>query len=254
MSNSYEIVKKKVDSGEVKIISIISPPRVASTALEIALRESPTIDGQINEPFHWGLNDRPDLSVSAEERGYAEILRRIVEILHETGKKNITVVMKEMAKNIAPGEQFARWCSINDKNLVLVRNPLLNVESLIRKLCEAVELKESLVDFDVNEFARNSGYIDKTGKGKHFQHMVSTLKEEGNYTQMDGLFRSFFPKSNRYSDDTAMQIAYLEEATDVIATKAGYTSLDGYALSAGYSDWKAMRAEAQIPKDFFAIV
>ncbi|NBO18483.1 MAG: hypothetical protein EBV03_04505 [Proteobacteria bacterium] len=240
---NYLKVKEKIAQDGVRIIGMISPPRVVSTALEIALAESPDVDGQINEPFHLSVTKPDENGLSREERAYADILRRIEETQARTGRKNVTLVMKEMAKNIAPGDQFTRWVDITDKHIVLVRNPLSNTESIIRKVSDIIEERPDLVNFNLNDHAADKGYHDKSGMGKHWQALVEHAKESLDYRPLGPALAQFFPSSNLYRFDPPMQQAYLNHATDEVARKAGSGSLNEFAQQAGFPDWKTMRQQ-----------
>ena len=253
--SNYLQLKEKVEGGEVRILGIVSPPRVVSTALEILLVESPDVDGQINEPFHLSLNghdDAQDLGARncAEERAYGDVLRRVEEIQAETGKKNVTIVMKEMAKNVAPGAQMERWLSVTDKQVVLARNPLSNVESLIKRLSSLIEGRPDLVNVDLNKYAFDQGYKDETGEGNHWRSLLADAHKRRDYRVLGPVLESFFPRTNLYRNDPDMMSAYLDIACDEDASSAGFESLDDFAVQNGFSSWQDMRKNQDDLKAF----
>lgn len=239
--SNYDKVLQKVNTEGVRIIGLISPPRVVSTAIEIAIAESPDIDGQINEPFHLSVTAQEDLSQNAEQRAYGDILRRIEETQAKAGRKNVTLVMKEMAKNVAPGAAFDRWQSITDKQVVILRNPLSNTESIIRKLAEVMAERPDLTGVNLNDYAKARGFTDESGLGRHWDALVKHVKKTNDYRPLGDALKEIFPKSNLYRQDPEMQAAYLDLATNETAKKAGFSSLDEFAAKAGHPSWKTMR-------------
>jgi hypothetical protein len=238
--NYYELVQNEIKNG-TRIIGIISPPRVVSTAFEILLTESADIDGQINEPFHLSLRTENSLLGSPEERAYEDIYRRIQEVKEKTGKETVTLVMKEMAKNISPNGQMKRLSDILDKKIIIARNPLTSLESLIRRLSDLATKREDLIGFSLNEYAINFGYIDSSGTDRHWDKMLEQVKRTKNYSPINKVIEEFFPNSNLYRFDENMQRAYLELIDDRIAIKSGFNSLNDYAQEKGYESWLDMK-------------
>ncbi len=241
--SSFQKLEEKVRSGEVRIIGVISPPRVVSTAVEILLVESPDIDGQVNEPFHISMDSPEHAREDAEERAYADVLRRVEEIKECTGKSRITIVMKEMAKNIAPGAQMQRWIGLTDKQLILMRNPLSNLESLIRKVSQSAEHLRDVLDFDLDGYAYARGHRDEKGEGLHWRAMVDYAVRTQDYQELDEALESFFPVTNLYRLNEDMGRAYVEVADNAVARRAGYESLDDFAVLRGFESWQHMRTE-----------
>src|SRR5687767_5943247 len=136
---SYEALEARVEADALRLVSIIAPPRSSSTALERLLLESPDADGQFNEP--WSLLDSPE----RERHAYDVLLERVEALEAKTPRRPLTVVVKNIADYIPPGECFERWMALARLQLFLVRNPLLCIESLVNMVVQDVEKKRHVL-------------------------------------------------------------------------------------------------------------
>ena len=88
MSDNYEELKNLVENGKLNLVVVLAPPRTNSTMIEHSLGMSPSIDGEIHEPF-----------ISARERAYDAnavyglILKYIDEFRHEKEKENLNITI-----------------------------------------------------------------------------------------------------------------------------------------------------------------
>jgi hypothetical protein len=134
-SKSYQELKKLVDRGRVNFRLILSPPRTGSTLMEAVLSQFE--EGQLccHEPFvelgYYGGN---------AEDGYQKILTRAREA-SESGSVNILI--KEMSHWLGVNQEYGRFLPlVKDPALVLIRNPLLSLESRLRKVLQVWQMRE----------------------------------------------------------------------------------------------------------------
>lgn len=132
---SYLKLKSLVERGQVNIRLILSPPRTGSTLMEAVLSQLKDGQQSCHEPFvklgYYGGD---------AEDGYQRILSK-VRNSPKDGPVNILV--KEMSHWLSVNREYERLLPlVNDPVLVLIRNPLLSMESRIRKVLQVWQIRE----------------------------------------------------------------------------------------------------------------
>lgn len=155
----YQKLKNLVVSGRLSIRLIIAPSRTNSSLVEHVIGNSPDIDDECHEPFlgdrHEGFN--PD-------HGYQEIYDSIGGEKFENSDDVKSVIVKEMSHCIAVNNEYERLSGIvSDPVIFLMRNPLLSVESRIRRILTTVDMRENteLQRYLLDEIAKTGGDVDQ---------------------------------------------------------------------------------------------
>ncbi len=200
MSSAYEILKGKVDAGELELFLIISPPRTGSTRLGILLHEA-DVNAVMVEPA--AKFDKWETRV---ESTYEDILQQVEVLEEKSPERPIRIVVKEITQHIAPGAECEQLLDLAKKTSVLVRNPVLALESHILLSAEILSVldsdpktKDELKEW-VIENADLSHVTDNHPEGKsawmqHVEYMekhrdYSSLNEKLWFTPTNTLFRS----------------------------------------------------------------
>jgi len=191
-SLSYKNLLQQVGSGELRVISLLAPARSSSTALERALLESPGISLQINDP--WALYDE----AAREEKTYAYILDRI----QENKKTPRTILIKNVADYIPPGECWERWCGIVDRHIFLIRNPLLTLQSLFRMMVRQPH-QLTINGMTLDEYARAKGYAAWSQLQEH-------LASADDFSAFEDLYRALFINDQKIHREPVMYIPVLK--------------------------------------------
>lgn len=149
---SYQKLKDLVEGGQVNIRLILSPPRTSSTLTEVILSQLEDGQRSCHEPFV----DLGYYGGDAEE-GYRRILSK-VEDSPQNGPVNILV--KEMSHWLSVDREYERLLPlVNNPVLILIRNPLLSMESRIRKVLQVWQLREkpALVEWFRQNLRKETG-------------------------------------------------------------------------------------------------
>src|SRR3989344_4653357 len=151
-------VKKKVAEGELNIFFIIAPPRSNSTLIEYILSLSTDIDVVCHEPFVGARKIDFDPEV-----GYKNIYDQLGgdHFLNSTSRK--TILIKEMSQWLIESHEYKNLLSLTqNKILILIRNPLLTVESRIRRILKSLNLRPglSLQQYLLDFFSKEDGIIN----------------------------------------------------------------------------------------------
>ena len=148
----YKQLKSMVDAGTLDIKLILSPPRTGSTLMESSFSQNPLIDAQAHEPFI--VSRKGDV-----EAGYKTIYDIVFSISNSFPKQK-QVVVKEMTQWLFINNEYERFLTlIKSPIVVLVRNPLLNTESRIKKILETLGLREkqAIQETLLNYYAQSKG-------------------------------------------------------------------------------------------------
>ncbi len=140
MSN-IERLGSLVDAGELRIIHMEAVPRSISTALARALSESDTPSISINEPFNRMQHDINDAS------------GRILEVVEPTIaslEEPLTIVTKNMARNLSM-TLFEEWMSYCDGVVWSVRDPVLQIGSLLTRVANDLAVEPGADKFSQDE-------------------------------------------------------------------------------------------------------
>jgi hypothetical protein len=125
---SYEALRGRVAAGELRLLLLLSPPRTGSTVLANALAQHCQVDALVTEPaaqHHLPRDTR-------REETFQLITDTVEELApHGSPPGPLVVLVKEIAHHIGPGDEWRAWRGLFDRVLVLVRRPILALESLI---------------------------------------------------------------------------------------------------------------------------
>ena len=220
---SYEKLKSKVHSGELRILSIVSPPRCSSTALERSLSQNPNIDFQINDP--WAIYDHPD----RENLTYQYILDKLSE---QTNKK--TVLIKNIADYLPPGESWLRWVNLCDDQLFLIRNPYLSLHSLLKIYSYQFKPDDRFTpSANMEQYAQSLGY----GSLKDLQHYLSKTE---NYSDFNNLFENTFISDQEIHLAKVMKDPVIQKYIERFGIAGNESDLFKKAFSCRITGWHAL--------------
>lgn len=239
---AYNTVKHLVDQGELDIISIMGPSRAGSTILKNIIATSPTIDIGVNQPFHLAYEApyTPPREEEREEHAYQNILNAYDEARTQKPDGQITMVVKEMARNLGIGAQYDAYDAVVSSHVVAVRNPLLSVESEIKSGVIDYEERPEVFTYNLNLFARRNGYKDPFGDD--WQQMKDDIVESGSWGKLARLHKEYNRSFDLNLYQPTMVREYVRSLTDHDAITAGYESLDDFAAQNDFSDWETLRA------------
>ncbi len=197
----YNKLKNLCDSGRLSLILIIAPPRTNSTLVEHVVGNSPDILHECHEPF-FGAGKQ----VFDSEEGYKQIYDSIGGEEFEQSGKLTNVAVKEIAHWISINDEYKDLVELTSNPvLILIRNPLLSVESRIRKTLLNLEGKADKELLD--DKARKDGYANwhdllekKLYVERDYAYFGETLEENSNrWASEEAEFR-----------ELAEQVEYLE--------------------------------------------
>jgi len=169
----FQKLKNLTENGRLKTHIIIAPPRTNSSAVEHALGNSPDIDHECHEPF---LNARH--SDFDSDHGYQQIYNSIGGEEFEKSGQATSVVVKEMSHWIGENEEYKRLSSLATSPIVvLIRNPMLTVESRLRRVLSGIDMRYNL---DLQRYL-----LDEVAVERGFQNWDSLIQStfDGTYTE-----------------------------------------------------------------------
>jgi hypothetical protein len=218
-NKAFETLKNLVEAGSLDIKLILSPPRTGSTLMENSFSQNQAIDSHVHEPFITGRT-------SAKQDGYQTILNAI-QTPSADHEKESTLLVKEMSHWLmANGEHERMLPLIKSPVIFLVRNPLLNTESRIKKVLESLHLRDKTA---VEETLLNYYAISKGS------------------TDWETYLHAYADVADRDVDDEAIRIyrankhrSSVPDEPDVPTFPLQRWLLDYYAISKGHSRWKTM--------------
>ena len=142
-SISRQKLQKIIDRGQANIRLILASPRTGSTLVEALLSQNNEIQASCHEPFVM-------LGYYGEDSG--DGYRRLIEAIEKNKSEMnipITVLVKEMSHWLAVKQEFKKLLPlVSDPVLFLIRNPLLSMESRIKKVLQVWGMKEKPALFD----------------------------------------------------------------------------------------------------------
>jgi hypothetical protein len=222
-NSAYDGLAEMTESGQLRLISLLAPARSSSTALERALLESPDIHLQVNDPF--AIYD----SAEREEKTYEYILGRI----REHGKTPVTVLVKNVADYIPPGDCWERWSHLCSRHLFLVRNPLLTLHSLFKMMVKHYKPEQvAVAPLTMDDYAKGKGFKD-------WAELQKKLSGGDNFAEYDDLYRALFTRDQKIHHDDVMRIPVVMNIPMQAAVDAGYRSRDDFSATLGDRDWDA---------------
>jgi hypothetical protein len=209
----YQKLKELVDKGRLQIYIIIAPPRTNSTVVEHSMGNSPSIDHECHEPFLSARQDDFD-----PDRSYCQIYESIGGNQFEQSNKSASVVIKEMSHWISKNEEYKRLATLTTKPIIfLIRNPLLTVESRLRRVLSTMDMKYNidLQRYLLNDVAIESGF-------KNWKELAEKMRKGGYKKRLD-----FLPNKEG-----------VERIYDTPILTVQNRLLDRKARISGYSNWR----------------
>lgn len=225
----YKKVKTLVDDGKLSVQLLISPPRTCSSMLEHMIGRAPEINVECHEPFFQvGYNK------FGSDEGYKNIYDSIKLNNREGVKNQIGIVVKEMSYWINEGEEYKKLFELTNKPIIaLIRNPLLTMESKIKKVIEAIDMRERIKtqQWLLNYVAKENGF------NTWHDYIASPLGSD--FSEKDSVV-SFFENGE------TLESAYNNPTLD-IQNKL----LDHIARKDGYESWRELlRDKLYLNRDY----
>lgn len=119
---------------------IIAPPRTNSSLIEHVVGNSQDIQHECHEPFLGARRDDFD-----PDHGYKQIYDSIGGEQFEQSGEKTSVAVKEMSHWIGKNKEYRRLTELTrNPVVVLIRNPLLSVESRIRRVLTTIDMRSSI--------------------------------------------------------------------------------------------------------------
>jgi hypothetical protein len=259
---SRQKLQSLIDCGQTSIRLILAPPRTGSTLVEALLSQNDGIQASCHEPFvmlgYYGEDSKD---------GY----RRLIEAIEKNKSEMnvpITLLVKEMSHWLAVKREFEKLLPlVSDPVLFLIRNPLLSMESRIKKVLQVWKMKEkpALIDWlSSSPFSVEEGYIrtnlelqrsmlDKFAQSYGIRDWKSLLEKqfaEQDYRMFGELLKigNLFPLENAGWRGLRDEIEYLEKE------KRKYIVVDGtefrlaseYFCRAIFREWGFNDSEQKI--------
>lgn len=169
----YEKLKALVEAGRLSTHIIIAPPRTNSSLVEHVMGNSPDIHHECHEPFLKARQDDFD-----PDHGYKQIYESIGGGVFEQSDEKTSVAVKEMSHWIGKNREYARLIELTRNPIVvLIRNPLLSVESRIRRVLATMDMRSSI---DLQRYL-----LEKIANEKGFPNWMSFVNamQDGTYTE-----------------------------------------------------------------------
>lgn len=209
----YQKLKNLVDEGRLQTYIIVAPPRTNSTVVEHSLGNSPDVNHECHEPFLNARHDNFD-----PDHGYRQIYESIGGEQFEQSDESTTVVIKEMSHWIGKNEEYKRLATLTTKPIViLVRNPLLTVESRLRRILSTMDMRYNI------DLQRH--LLDDVATEKGFQNwneLAEEMKRGGYKERLD-----FLPNKEG-----------VERIYDTPILTVQNHLLDRKARASGYANWR----------------
>lgn len=240
----YEMIKSHVECSDLRIIGIISPARVGSTFFMRVLAQSPSVHGFINQPFHLTYSYPYIFPDNREEIAYQRIWEIYQQARKQHSQKTITLVLKCMARNLGIGQQVRRFLRLIDKILILIRNPFLSIDSLLRMQVISIEEMPEASQHNFDNYALQKGVTDQTGCEHHWQALRNLILATKNYRLIEDLLIETlaFIELNQYEIDMINDYQY--------RLNHDYDGNFNYVFALNWTGWDNLKAiyEQHIPE------
>ncbi len=215
----YESLKTMATEGQIDIKLIISPPRTGSTLMESSFSMNEAIDAKIHEPFIVLRKEKAEVA-------YKNIYNTVISLNSSQRKKNI--IIKEMSHWLTLQNEYEQFLTlVKSPIIILIRNPLLNTESKIKKILETLDLRE------------------KQSVRKALLDYYAHSKKEKDWTTY--LAKFALVPDNKVEDEAVRlyrRTTRSEQLSEFEVFPLQRWLLDYYAISKGYKRWKVMLKEA----------
>lgn len=172
-----------------------------------ALAHSPSVHDFLNQPFHLTYTHPYAPPDNREEIAYQRIWKTYQQAREEHNEKTITLVIKCMARNLGIGERLFRLLDITDSIVLLIRNPYLSIDSLLRTQVATIEDMPEASQHDLNEYALQKGIEENSDSGKHWLALKQSILATKEYNRIDDLLieTMAFIELNKYEVDMAIE-------------------------------------------------
>lgn len=134
------------------------PPRTNSSLVEHVIGNSQDIENECHEPFLKARKDSFD-----PDHGYQQIYESIGGEEFEQSTETTSVIVKEMSHWIGKNKEYKRFANLTaNPIIVLIRNPLLSVESRIRRVLTTMDMRYSIhvQRYLLDDLAKENGFPD----------------------------------------------------------------------------------------------
>lgn len=185
--SSFETLRQRTGEGALRIIYVEGVPRSISTALSRALNEAEDISIYVHEPFNRHMQD-----IEATAAHLLETIQPFAET------HPLTVVTKNISRYLTP-YTFDKWTELCDSMAWCVRDPLVQMGSLVTRLANdlthgvgsSVQTQEELtqVQFDqVTAHLQNSPHypFSRTGWQAIDEHFKGRNNQPSRQAVIDG--------------------------------------------------------------------
>lgn len=222
----YEALKNMVKEGKLTIKLILSPPRTGSTLMESSFSKNGMIDAHVHEPFIV-------LRKVKAEVGYKKIYDTVCLLKKESTQQK-HLVIKEMSHWLMTNNEHEHFLELVEiPIIILIRNPLLNTESRIKKILETLDLREkpAVQETLLNYYAQSKGTDNWQALLRKYASVSDNLIDD----EAVKLYRDFKHRKSIPESELFPLQRWL---------------LDYYAISKGYGRWRAMLSEVFDNKNY----
>lgn len=196
---SFDELCRRVDDGRLRIVFVLGLARGGTTALEKFLYENLPFDSQINEPSLLG----PPTDESRAEATFRRVLEH-VRRLEDSRRPKYTILIKEVTNKVLPS-MIPLWAKLSSTWLVVVRNPLLQMESRLKSMLDRID-SGALLEYGINaDFAGLSMVV-------HDQLMFET-PDEPSREELNSSWRRMWSKCKNDRDFSRLNIGALRACT-----------------------------------------
>ena len=138
MSSNYKTLLDLVGTSKLKIVFLFSVPRARSQAFQIALVQSPEIDGQVNSPlYNNDMHSIPHAGLDSNLRSFElcceRIIKRYADLKCNSTKETVVLLVHEHFNNITQNE-MRYLAELSEDFIVLLRHPRLQLQSYMLRI------------------------------------------------------------------------------------------------------------------------
>jgi hypothetical protein len=281
----YDLLNDWVSRSWIRFGLILSTPRSASTALEFAFVNHEEVDLGILDP--WDRYSFTPTSHKNADTPYEYILQQIVraansESLDTLGiafanglQPPMTIIIKEMTHQLSGpehGDDYGRRNFLGFLRLIQwpvivnVRNPLLQIESRLLRVCHHLtrEFDPSLVEYleqlGFSDWARNPGIqrqcqlLDKWSKKNcscdGWLRLIDHCQQVQDYASISPILHVAFDLSRNGWDQVSSQLRWLDESgINYLVSDATLFRLDPHSILSQL--FSAFGLESHVVRDRF---
>ncbi|MCI5123696.1 MAG: hypothetical protein D3925_04275 [Candidatus Electrothrix sp. AR5] len=191
------------------------------------LAHSPSTHGFLNQPFHLTYSHPYTPPEDQEEIAYQRIWKTYQEAQASHNQECITLVLKCMARNLGTGERLLRFLDLTNNTVLLIRNPYLSIDSLLRTQVATIAEMPEASQHNIDQYALHKDAEDQSGAGKHWLALKRSILTSKEYKRIEELLieTMAFIELNQYEKDMALVYkrrledhAYYSDLSQVLAT------------------------------------